>query len=62
MTAPSSSTPCSCSQRPADLDNVIAAALSKAPTTNAKVLAFVRENAELCQPSAIEWCDGSQAE
>ena len=61
MTSPSS-TPCSCAQRPADLDNVIAAALSKAPTTNAKVLAFVRENAELCQPSAIEWSDGSQAE
>ncbi len=51
MTAPSS-----------DLQNMIAAALAKAPTKNAKVLAFVRENAELCQPSAIEWSDGSQAE
>ncbi len=45
-----------------DLENLIAAALSKAPTKNAKVLAFVRENAELCEPSAIEWADGSQAE
>ncbi len=61
MTAPSSNT-CCCGDRPADLDNVIAAALSKAPTKNARVLAFVRENAELCQPSAIEWADGSKAE
>jgi phosphoenolpyruvate carboxykinase (GTP) len=33
-----------------------------APTTNAKLLDWVREIAELTQPDAIHWCDGSAAE
>ncbi|MGI8759413.1 MAG: phosphoenolpyruvate carboxykinase (GTP) [Acidimicrobiales bacterium] len=32
------------------------------PSTNAKLLAWVDEVAELCQPDAVEWCDGSDAE
>jgi len=29
---------------------------------NKKLLAWVREATELCQPDAVHWCDGSQAE
>ena len=32
------------------------------PTHNAKLIAWVDQIAELTQPDAIEWCDGSQAE
>jgi phosphoenolpyruvate carboxykinase (GTP) len=31
-------------------------------TTNAKLLAWVREIADLCQPGAVLWCDGTEAE
>ena len=31
-------------------------------TTNKAVLAFVEEQARLCQPDRIHWCDGSDAE
>ncbi len=36
--------------------------LDKAPTRHAKLLAWVREVAELTQPAKIHWCDGSQEE
>jgi phosphoenolpyruvate carboxykinase (GTP) len=32
------------------------------PTRHARVVAWVNEIAALCQPTAVEWCDGSQAE
>ena len=32
------------------------------PTNNPKLLAWVEEMAQLCQPTTIHWCDGSQAE
>jgi phosphoenolpyruvate carboxykinase (GTP) len=35
---------------------------SHAPTSNHKLLAWVRETAELCQPEHIHWCDGSDVE
>lgn len=31
-------------------------------TTNAKLLAWVKEKAALCQPDAVHWCDGSDEE
>ncbi|MGH9183283.1 MAG: phosphoenolpyruvate carboxykinase (GTP) [Acidimicrobiales bacterium] len=31
-------------------------------TTNAELLAWVRDVAELCQPDEVEWCDGSEEE
>ncbi|MBC7662930.1 MAG: hypothetical protein H7276_03895, partial [Caulobacter sp.] len=31
-------------------------------TKNAKLLAWVTEIADLCQPARILWCDGSEAE
>ncbi len=33
-----------------------------APTANPKVLAWVKQMAELCRPERIHWCDGSDAE
>lgn len=33
-----------------------------APTRNAKLLAWVEEMTQLCQPAQVHWCDGSQAE
>jgi phosphoenolpyruvate carboxykinase (GTP) len=36
--------------------------LSQAPTTHPRILAWVRQVAELCQPEAIHWADGSDAE
>src|SRR5919106_6912486 len=33
-----------------------------APTDNQKLLDYVQAHAELCQPDAVEWCDGSEEE
>jgi len=35
---------------------------TSASTTNQKLLAWVEEVAELTQPDAIHWCDGSAEE
>ncbi len=35
---------------------------NNAPTSNQKVLGWVKEMAELCQPEHVHWCDGSDAE
>ena len=39
-----------------------AVAASKAPTENARLIAWVSEVAELTQPDAVHWCDGSAEE
>jgi phosphoenolpyruvate carboxykinase (GTP) len=36
--------------------------MEKAPTANQKLLAWVRQAIELCQPERLHWCDGSEAE
>ena len=36
--------------------------MSTAPTSNGKLVAWVDDMAKLCQPSNIEWCDGSRQE
>jgi phosphoenolpyruvate carboxykinase (GTP) len=36
--------------------------LSDAPTKHPRILAWVAQVAELCQPDNIRWCDGSEAE
>jgi phosphoenolpyruvate carboxykinase (GTP) len=36
--------------------------LSQAPTAHPRILAWVRQVAELCQPDDIHWADGSDAE
>jgi phosphoenolpyruvate carboxykinase (GTP) len=36
--------------------------IDDAPTTNARLLSWVREVAELTTPDAVVWCDGSDAE
>ena len=36
--------------------------IDKAPTANQKLLAWVRQAIELCQPANLHWCDGSDAE
>jgi GTP-dependent phosphoenolpyruvate carboxykinase len=43
------------------LDNGVGGNMA-ATTTNEKLLAWVAEWAEVLQPDAIEWCDGSAAE
>jgi phosphoenolpyruvate carboxykinase (GTP) len=36
--------------------------MAQAPTTNQRLLAYVQEMIQLCQPTQVHWCDGSQAE
>jgi phosphoenolpyruvate carboxykinase (GTP) len=36
--------------------------MDNAPTTNQKLLAWVSQAIELCQPEHVHWCDGSDAE
>ncbi|MCA1824717.1 MAG: phosphoenolpyruvate carboxykinase (GTP) [Mycobacteriales bacterium] len=42
--------------------NVEIPGLDAAPTKHERLIAWVREIAELTQPDRVEWCDGSQAE
>ncbi|MFM7224196.1 MAG: phosphoenolpyruvate carboxykinase, partial [Actinomycetota bacterium] len=36
--------------------------MTEAPTTNAKLLAWVEHWTAILQPDAVHWCDGSEAE
>jgi len=36
--------------------------MSTAPTTHAKLLAWVEQMAQLCRPDSIQWCDGTKQE
>ncbi len=36
--------------------------LDNAPTANQKLLAWIRQAIELCQPAHLHWCDGSDTE
>jgi phosphoenolpyruvate carboxykinase (GTP) len=36
--------------------------MSTAPTSNAKLVAWVEQAAKLCQPNDVKWCDGSKQE
>lgn len=47
---------------PADIGINIIANMSAAPTSNTKLLAWVEEMKQLCQPANVHWCDGSEAE
>jgi phosphoenolpyruvate carboxykinase (GTP) len=38
------------------------ATLGKCNTKNPKVIAWVKDMAELCQPESVYWCDGSAKE
>src|SRR6266511_3841218 len=40
----------------------LTAALEQAPTSHPRLLAWVREVAELTTPDQVVWCDGSRAE
>ena len=44
------------------LNEAVKSALDAAPTTHAHLLSWVREMAELTQPEAIHWVDGSEEE
>jgi phosphoenolpyruvate carboxykinase (GTP) len=43
-------------------DTTTASGFDTAPTAHARLIAWVREVAELTQPDAVRWVDGSQAE
>ena len=36
--------------------------ISDAPTTNTRLLAWVDEVIDMCNPDSVHWCDGSQEE
>jgi phosphoenolpyruvate carboxykinase (GTP) len=40
----------------------VSIALNAPPTSNQRLLRWVEEVAELCQPEAVHWCDGSDEE
>src|SRR2546423_592100 len=47
---------------PLHLLEELTVALVQAPTRNARLLAWVDEMIELCQPDSVHWFDGSDAE